>query len=382
MRPPLTLIGWLICLAGAGHAQAPQDAHQHHHAAPAAAESPSAPTAQPTTAPRARPGSDILWLTDLAPQHGNGHGGMGMSMAEMMGDGRKPPTRSLWLRQGSSPVRSASVQATGPLYVLDAAQQAVELQPEVAPASPPPAAPMSVAAKPASPWSSAAQGRAGASAALPLPVPGYYNVGYVQRAVNADVLLVQTAKTVLTRPAGHGARDNDIAPQPRNDARLPLEIVREAVAYEGMHTRLNYGDHLVYQVLLKGKPLAGALLTLTTGQGWKNTVTTDVQGKAEFTLIRDYFEDDWLSFDRSHREPLVVAAVWEQDEAGALEGASYSRARYVGTLSETYSPSVRDYKSYAWGLTISVIVALFVGSSIYLYRRRRVKPYREERFRD
>ena len=29
-----------------------------------------------------------------------------------------------------------------------------------------------------------------------------------------------------------------------------------------------------------------------------------------------------------------------------------------------------------------IIVALFVGSSIYLYRRRRLKPYREERFRD
>lgn len=381
MRPLLSMIGWLICLTGTCHAQAPQDAHQHHHPAPAAAEPATAPAAQPAAAPRSRPASDILWLTELAPQHGGGHGGMRMSMAEMMGDGRKPPTRSLWLRQGASPARSASAEATGPLYVLDAAQQAGELQPEAAPASPPPAAPMPVATKPASPWSSGAQSR-GASAALPLPAPGYYNVGYVQRTVGAGVLLVQTAKTVLTRPVGHGARDNQIAPLPRHDERLPIEIVREAVVDEGLHTRLNYGDHLVYQVLLKGQPLAGAMLTLTTGQGWKNTATTDEQGKAEFTLIRDYFEEEWLSFDRSHREPLVAAAVWEQDEAGALDGASYARARYVGTLTETYSPSTRDYKSYAWGLTISVIVALFVGSSIYLYRRRRLKPYREERFRD
>ena len=54
----------------------------------------------------------------------------------------------------------------------------------------------------------------------------------------------------------------------------------------------------------------------------------------------------------------------------------------MASLSEAYAPSVRDYKSYAWGLGVSLGVVVLSGSAIYLYRRRRLKPYREEVFRD
>jgi hypothetical protein len=281
-------------------------------------------------------------------------------MMEAMGDGRKPPVRRLWLQQGSSPTRASAAQASGPVLLLDPALQATAVQPQGEPGA-----------------------QAGYAVAFETPTPGPYNAAFVRRSTTPQgVHLVQVAKAVLARPAGHGTRGNELTPGLRTDARLPLEIVREPVPDEGLNTRLTYGDPLVYQVWRQGQPLAGAQVTVITGQGWRNSQTTDGEGKARFTLIRDYFPARWLDFDRSHREPLLTTATWQQDEVGEHEGQAYTQVRYVASLSEAYAPSVRDYKSYAWGLGIALGVVTFTGTAIYLYRRRRLKPYREEVFRD
>jgi cbb3-type cytochrome oxidase subunit 3 len=51
-------------------------------------------------------------------------------------------------------------------------------------------------------------------------------------------------------------------------------------------------------------------------------------------------------------------------------------------LAGSYYPSPDDYRSYAWGLGISLLIVFFCGVAIYLYRRRRVKPFQEVRFDD
>lgn len=346
-------------LPDAGHAH--PGSHLHEGPATGGASRPwaASPSAQPIR-------QDVLWLSDQPPARGrpgahngdsrSGHG----SMMEAMGDGRKPPVRRLWLQQGSSPARASAVQASGPVLLLDPDLQTTTVQPT---ANDDAQAPYAVAFETAT--------------------PGYYNAAYVRRSTTPQgVHLVQVAKTVLARPAGHGTRGNEVTPQRRTDERLPLEIVREPVPDEALNTRLTYGDALVYQVLRQGQPLAGAQVTVITGQGWRNSQTTDEDGKARFTLIRDYFPTDWLDFDRAHREPLLTTATWQLEEAGQHEGQAYTQVRYVASLSEAYAPSVRDYKSYAWGLGVSLGVVVLSGSAIYLYRRRRLKPYREEVFRD
>jgi len=54
----------------------------------------------------------------------------------------------------------------------------------------------------------------------------------------------------------------------------------------------------------------------------------------------------------------------------------------VTTLPGKYRPSPYDYRSYAWGLGIALFVIVFGGLAVYLYRRRRLKPYQEERIDD
>lgn len=296
----------------------------------------------------------VLWLSEQPPLEGGGVSRERLSMRDVMGEGGKAPTRSVWLLQGEQPMQSGAVQAEGEVLLLDADLQTSTAAP--------------------------ASDEQAYRAAFSLQKPGYHQAGFVRETVSQEARLVQIAKTVIVRPAGHGRRDNEVTHVQRSDARLPLEIIREPKADEGLGTRLHFGDTLVYQLLFDGAPLAGAKLTLTTGQGWHKTQRSDAHGIARFTLIRDYFTDDWLNFDRWHREPLLVTAEWTQAGPGEWQGQSYARTRYLSSLSEIYAPSMQDYQSYAWGIVVTLQVALFSGLVIWWYRRRHARPYREEVF--
>jgi hypothetical protein len=72
-----------------------------------------------------------------------------------------------------------------------------------------------------------------------------------------------------------------------------------------------------------------------------------------------------------------VIAETEAAEPGRYQDQAYDSVRYQATLAGTYHPSPEDYRSYAWGLGIGLLALLSGGSAVYLYRRRRVKPFRE-----
>jgi hypothetical protein len=75
----------------------------------------------------------------------------------------------------------------------------------------------------------------------------------------------------------------------------------------------------------------------------------------------------------------VIAEV-AADESGNHNDQPYTRVRYQATLAGNYSPSPNDYRSYAWGLGVGLLAVLLSGVAIYLYRRRRLKPFQEVRF--
>ena len=361
----LFLFGLACCIAGVAAQESgaqggqPADFHAGHMMPMAAPTAPAAASGRPRGM---RGGGDgVLWLSDQAPRRdgggrpGGARGGMaGMDDMGMGGAPGRIPNKRLWLRSGSNPQTAGSLPASEPVLLLDAQQQASTLEVEAH------GGPYNVT--------------------FPMPEPGVYNAYFVRRAVDQETVAVTVAKAEVMRSAGHSKVEGEAQLMvPRTDSRVPVEIVRERKDGEGLFTRINYGDTIRFQVLRDGKPVQNARVSFTSGQGWSNSVLSDEDGRAGFVVIRDYFPE-WREFDRRHRETFVVSASFPVDQAGDWQGSTYRNVRYTTTLAGAYYPSAEDYESYAWGLGIAVVALLFSGTAVYLYRRRRVRPYREVSF--
>jgi len=315
-------------------------------------------------------GDGVLWLTDASPfkrdgkgggRHGSGGKPSGSGMGGMggMAEGGKDavPTKRVWLNAGSNPktARPATAEESALVQAPDGKTSEIAVEPHGGPYN----------------------------VKFPTPAQGSYNVYFSRRALEQDTLAVSLAKAeVMAASMGHGTPKDDAARLvvPRTESRIPAEIVRQRKDKETPFTRLNYGDEIAFQILRAGKPVQNARVTFTSGQGWSNSVQSDEDGRAVFTLIRDYYPDDWTLFDKRHRETYLVAASFSTPEAGDYQGGKYASTRYTVTLSGAYYPGMADYESYSSGLMVGTAGLLFTGSSVWLYRRRRVKPYKEVRF--
>lgn len=313
---------------------------------------------------------DILWLSDVAPkrtkpmaQGSHDHGGKHQDNMDAViggdeGDNIHSSVKRLWLRQGADPGAAGYVSADGMsagIDLLDARGN------------------RSVVA--ATPMAGLAHAK------CEFEDMGFYNAYLAKESVQGGVLRVQLAKAELLKGTCC-SKNGDLDPEQLkaiSDPKAPLEIVRERHANEKLFTRIVSGDKIAFTVNRLGVPLAGARVTMLTQQGWQKAAKTDEAGRVEFTMIRDYFPA-WSDFKRRTKETFVLVAEAEAAEAGVRDGQPYAKTLYQATLSGRYTPSPYDYKSYAWGLGIAGFVAAFGGLAVYLYRRRRVKPFKEVRF--
>ncbi|MBZ0094863.1 MAG: DUF4198 domain-containing protein [Sulfuricella sp.] len=317
--------------------------------------------------------SDILWLSDVAPKrakkaaeagHAN-HDTTGKHKDNMdaviggeEGDSLHSGTKRLWLRQGDDPAKAGYVSAA----VLSSAFNLIDAKGN---------------------RSQVAQTPMGglAHANFEFEEMGFYNAHVARESVQDGVLRMQLAKAELLK-GSCCMKAGDVDPIQRkaiSDPTLPLEIVREHKPDEMLYTRIVSGDKISFTVNRLGQPLPGAQITMLTQQGWQRKAVSDENGRVEFTMIRDYFPA-WNDFKRRTKESFVVVTETEAAESGTHQGQPYAKVAYQATLSGKYAPSPYDYKSYAWGLGIAVFVLAFGGLGVYLYRRRRVKPFQEVRF--
>jgi len=212
---------------------------------------------------------------------------------------------------------------------------------------------------------------------------GFHNVYLSRRSIRDNVMCVQLAKAELLK--GTCCKKlGDVDPAQMKairDPTQPLEIVREHEPDEKLFTRIVSGDKVVFTIYRSGKRAAGIPVTLLTQNGWQKKAVSNGQGQVEFTMIRDYFPA-WSEFRRLTKHSFVVVAEAETSEAGMNGGQPFGRTVYQATLSGRYAVSPHDYRSYAWGLGITLFVVSFGGLAIYLYRRRRLKPFKEVRFHE
>lgn len=312
-----------------------------------------------------RGGHGVIWLSDMPPTRGDaprpegGRGGMGAMDAgamDMAGGGGSRVKR-LWLRSGTDPRKS-------PFY-RDEADAALEVR-LVPPQGKPEGEvlPSSGDGKPALSFEMGTQ--------------GFYRLYVTSRKLQGGSLKFSVAKAEVA----NFSHDGDPAEQARAlgaDRVLdsaPMEIVRERPAGEKPFFSLRSGDEQAFVILRMGVPVAGARVRLVSYQGWSKEAVSDEQGRVSFQIIRDYFPP-WNDFKKRFKATYLVIAETEAAEAGRYKDQAYDSARYQATLAGSYYPAPEDYRSYAWGLGIGLLALLSGGSAVYLYRRRRVKPFRE-----
>lgn len=306
-----------------------------------------------------------VWLSDSPPMRGDGpprRGMGGMGGMAMGGERSGPPVKRLWLRSGADPQKSS--------FYREAAGAAPEIL-LVTPQGKPEGAPLPPAA----------EGRRNLS--FEMPTQGAYRLYVTTRKLQGDTLNVSVAKAEVSN-FSHGGDEEEIAKAataPRVLESAAIEIVREKLPNEKLFFQLKSGDEQAFFVLQKGLPLQGARVRFVSHQGWTKEAVSDEQGRVSFQILRDYFPP-WNDFQKRFKATFLLIAEANAAEAGRYQDQPYANVRYQATLSGSYYPSPEDYRSYTWGLGVALLIALFCGTAVYLYRRRRVKPFREVRFDD
>lgn len=211
------------------------------------------------------------------------------------------------------------------------------------------------------------------------PVHGPNSVYVVEQGVENSVLTIRSAKWITVHHNcgwGHDGKFEETLVNPQPLDIVPFEIMIDKLWDTNFHLSVASGDRLGITVLSYGKPVAGAVVTVSSEKGWSKRVVTDKKGKTAVQLIRDYYPPLWSSFKRTHRGEFLVTAQYESDQQGHFRNASYERVHYITTLPWQYSPSSRDYASYSYGLGLGVLGMTVSGFGVYIYRERRRKPYK------
>ncbi len=228
---------------------------------------------------------------------------------------------------------------------------------------------------------------------FPMPDEGYYNAYFTERLVSNNTLKVKTAKAeILKHNCRNGHKyDRDLV-NPQQWTEAPLDIVRLRLPEEDFHTRIRSGSVLKFQVYHLGKPVSGANVKLETKQGWTKSTQSDEQGIASFQIIQDNFfdadkaEKAGKKVERGHggrvriKDSYLVTAEYLTDEAGILNEKAFSKTEYSVSSTGRYYPQELAKKSSAQALWFMSAGMLVMGVGGYSYRKRRVKPFKEESF--
>lgn len=312
-------------------------------------------------------GGAATWLSDSPPLRSGGSRpgntrGSGMGGMNMGGERGGPAMKRVWLRAGNDPQQSGFARED-----TEATMDILLVTPGGKPEGEPLPAPT----------------ESHAGLAFEMPVQGYYRVYLTTRKLRGETLEVSVAKAEIAN-FGHGGDEEEQARAmlvPRILESASIEILRERQPGEKKFFQLKSGDEQPFVVLQKGLPLPGAHVRFVSHQGWSREAISDEQGRVSFQVIRDYFPP-WREFQKRFQATYLVIAEANAAESGSYRDQPYGRIRYQATLSGSYQPSPDDYMSYAWGLGIGLLITLFCGAAVYLYRRRRVKPFPETRFNE
>ena len=230
--------------------------------------------------------------------------------------------------------------------------------------------------------SKAKQGRKGGCKTVSFKMPdnGYYNLFYSDKMVDEGIFYNTVAKYEYRRyNHSNDAVYDEQKMSEHSIKEVPFDILRVREKGETYYQRLYSGDKIRMKVVMDGKPIKDADVTMSTKSGWSKTAKTNKDGIAIFTLVKDYFPQ-WNKFDRRHKSEFLMTATYTKETEGVYDDEEYSKIKYTATYPSVYYPAVSGYKSYAYGLLAATATMVISGFVIYWYRRRREKPFQEVKF--
>lgn len=171
----------------------------------------------------------------------------------------------------------------------------------------------------------------------------------------------------------HGDKPEKQSPPPMVgtgyfDGHPEFELVR--IYADGKPAYRNYvGEIVRVRALFRGWPVEGAHVVLTTEQGWRQSKTTDANGEAEFTLIKEDFPEDGV--DRRKTELYMLSVKHEVANRGKYRGVAYERERYVATMPFRVTPDKNEWQIQYLAYLAAIITIVGTGVAIAIRRRRR-----------
>jgi hypothetical protein len=230
---------------------------------------------------------------------------------------------------------------------------------------------------------------------FPMPDEGFYNAYFIKRLINNDRLSVLAAKAeVLKHNCRNGHKYDKGLVDPQNWIDAPLDIVRLRLPEEDFHTRIRSGTQVKFKILHLGSPVQGANVKLETKKGWIKSTQSDEQGIASFQIIQDNFfdaekaEKQGKKVERGHggrvriKDSFLVTASYLTDEAGSIKDKAYKQTEYIVSTTGRYYPQQLASKSSEQALYFASAGILVLGVGGYSFRKRRVKPFKEESFNE
>ncbi len=301
--------------------------------------------------------SDIIWLSGTPPEKLTKEIRHGMHGVSYIREKDGTEKKILWIRSGRFPVESEYTDSTKTpeIFVLSPDGKLIEGE--------------------------LLHGQWGYVLTYEGNIEGFYNVYLVERFTKGDTLHIMVSKAeVLSHKCskGHAGIQKKMPPKTLGK-NIPFEIVRKRIPEEDFHTYLSSGDDVTFKVFLNGEHLEGSKIMLSTEKRWTNNLKTAINGEATFQLIGDYYSK-WKELNKRKVHKILLIAVYTVTTDGSYEGVPYKYIHYTGTLSDSYIPSKTMYTSYVYGLLLLVFVIIITSISIFIYRERRKKPYKEEIF--
>lgn len=249
-----------------------------------------------------------------------------------------------------------------------------------------------------------------------MPEEGFYNAFYTLKSVREDGLNIEIAKFESLKHScklGHNYDRKWV--QPNVWIESELDVIRLRLPHEDFHTRLRSGNNLKFKVLHLNQPVAGALVNLETQKGWSHSLITNQEGVVDFQIIQDNFpvdEDDQKSEKPSADDKKTSVAVekdkesepqktsvskrgghgdhqqdnylltvhFSQPDAGVFQGVPYKQIKYTMTMGGRYEPNIQVSQSKSLALIYASAGFLTLGIGATVYRRRRIKPFKEAVF--
>jgi len=209
-------------------------------------------------------------------------------------------------------------------------------------------------------------------------VEGYYNLYVIHKRIRNDTLYVQVAKAELLNHScrnGHKDVDDKILSHVYPEI-IPLEITRSRTRLENLHFFVSSGDKIDYKITWFSEPLENAEITFTSHQGWQKITRTNSEGEASVQVIQDYFTP-WEEIDNRNIYHYLAVAEYTEEKGGEFKGQRYRYTHYMASLSDGYYPSKVMYSSLSWALGLFLLFSLLAGGGVLLYRKRRIRVYRE-----